>query len=251
MEYTIDKLDEAICYYLSLHRDELISIDNIYKDLCADNICPSLNNWITRDVHKLKFTTLCHIIDTKIEGIHKIYKGSHLFLIMTNKPLNEIEKQAHYILVPPTSILSSSDNVIENLMSDGNWKKKFPYTVLKLACNKKDRELIRNIINSVDIDDCLNTNERSKLFEQLPKDEEGFSLLTDIMTYNYDKKIGQFSNENDKVRYKYEKLCDETNKLQSEIEKCRKDLTDTNKQIVFLVIFCFLFFSLYMVKLFS
>lgn len=236
MEYTIDKLDEAICYYLSLHKDEAISIQRIYNELCTENICPDLKNYKNREMNKITFTSLCHIMDTKIEGIQKIYKGTTLYLVLTDKSKYDIavkyggyDKLVDDKSIP--SVLPPQDIVLEHILSTADWNNKYSLTdrfnetdtVMHIICRKGNRNLLKKMMNEFDFDPYLKNTLGQTLMDVLPRTDEGFMMLTDLLTYDHDKKMFSLRRELQDVKICNTKCSDLSYSSRMDAEKFKND----------------------------
>merc|ERR1711871_375304 len=93
MEYTIDNLDKAVFYYLSNNQNTPKSINSIFNGLCQENIVPELNNKENHDINVIKLKSLCYLMDTKFQNIHKLYSNGILHLVCSkNKDFGLTEK---------------------------------------------------------------------------------------------------------------------------------------------------------------
>jgi hypothetical protein len=101
MEFNLDRLDNAIYYYLTLNAEQALSLNKIYNALITDNICPELLGLVLnkREENKKLFHNVCEHIEKQYDNIEKINKDNIIYLKFTNvkkdKVYNDINEELY------------------------------------------------------------------------------------------------------------------------------------------------------------
>ena len=122
MQYSLEQIDEAIYYYLTLNQNTLKTTDQIYLGLIDENICPELKHKYDENL----FRSICEDLNTKFDSIVKTMQDQTIFLKFIEKPVfKTIEDELFYYceksdLATCEIILSDPNNIIDyDYKSDG------------------------------------------------------------------------------------------------------------------------------------
>lgn len=199
MEYTIDKLEDAIMYYLTLEPDTPKSVYKIYNDLIADKICPSLNEIKNKDIYKMKFTTLCHTMDTRYTNLKKFHANQVLYLVFTTKNVTEfIDNNYPTAYTSNTSELPKNCDMIEYILNNPDYCSDFDFTdfidgndtVLHVICRNNNVNLLNKLLDRYNVD--VNIKNKNN---QMPVEVTMSTEVTKkLIEYQYKKREIEYEN---------------------------------------------------------
>ncbi|AYV78798.1 MAG: hypothetical protein Edafosvirus34_8 [Edafosvirus sp.] len=205
MEYAIEKLDEAIVYYLTINPNVPKSIYQIYDGLCQEKICPDLNkSFMTKDINKTRFTTLCHILDTQYNNIHKFYDRNMLYLLFSTKDKSEVISNNNMLVrgnnmpmnkYDPTFMfeLPNQCNVIAYMLDNKDYCSKFNLTdymddknnMLHAVCQNNRMDLLERILSSYDVDLNIKNRDGKTALDLVTN----VQMMRKLLEYDFNKKL--------------------------------------------------------------
>lgn len=114
MEHNLEELDECIFDYLSSNADNVISIDNIYRDITSDegHRCPDL-----RYQDASLFIDHCFGLDKKFSRVKCFLNEGRMFLLFSKK--NVVEDSFRKI---DTCVCFSSDQILSSVLKSKSTK---------------------------------------------------------------------------------------------------------------------------------
>jgi CRISPR/Cas system CSM-associated protein Csm4 (group 5 of RAMP superfamily) len=239
-EYTINELDKAIFYYLSINElDVPISISTIYNNLHTENICPELYNLENIKINKIRFTTICHTITEKYDNVYKLYENDSMYLMLSSK--KDIEK-IKYAVTDDFKNFINYEQLFKNILNENNCNNyekletiildKFNEhdTMLHIICRNGYENLLNDILNTycVDFDTNILNSLDETLMDVLPETKTGMDMMEILLYYEHGKQYLQLKIKNhdekllieqEKIQIEKEKLLIEQEKIQIEKEK--------------------------------
>ena len=222
MEYTLDKLDDAIYYYLSLTLNKPQSVVTIYNDLCSKNICPDLKNPENREINKLKFISMCRcVISTKFSDIQKVFINNDLYLVLTaySEDVEDAKDNVNFEdtkYFQPTvdttadakdSTWNNHNEIFSYMIDNNNFEHNTIFddynnvdTVLHAICRNGNVTLLNKILNLYDIDINSENSLGETLVDVLPKTSDGFAIMKSLIEYDKDKEINELKSRIDSLK---------------------------------------------------
>lgn len=199
MEYNIEKLDEAIVYYLTYNPDIPKSINQIYNSLCEEKICPDLGkSFINKDINRIRFSTICHVLDSQYDNIHKFYNGTQLYLMFSTKDKADIIKSNQSLIGHQNPIQHQFDipnhcNIIDYILDNSNYYSQFSLaefmdgknTALHIVCKEGRLDLLNKILDKYDI----NIQTKNKDGQSIVELVTNAQIMKKLLDYDYSKKI--------------------------------------------------------------
>lgn len=202
MQYSIDQVDKAIYYYLTLHKDDAISTHKIFDALCKEDICPDLKNYANKDINKIIFTTECHIIEHKYDDIYKLLKGNTLYLVFTSKSKQDAVLK-HSSLDDLQEPVEKPLSIINYMLTRNDWPTNYSFTekynetdsILHIVCKEGVRQLLKQLLQNFNVNINSVNSLGQTLKDVLPRNDNGFAMLEDILAYEQSNKLHELYQE--------------------------------------------------------
>ena len=203
MQYCLDKLDDAIYYYLTLNKNVEKSQSEIYNALISEDICPDLighkNN--RRDINKIEFKTICFTMDLKYDSIKKCLKNGNYYLIFSDEPLKP----------EPCAIIESDDSKI----TDAN-------ELLFKACQDSNIQAVENLLNNHDIDIKYKKDNLS-FYDVLSDNHVSILIAKKLFKYEHKNELLNLHNKIKELKQINTLYLNEHSKLKNEVCQLKKN----------------------------
>jgi len=247
MEYSIDKLDEAIVFYLTCNPDKPKSIYEVYNGLCEEKICPDLNkSFMTKDINKTKFTTICHVLDTLYCNIHKFYSNNTLYLMFSLKDKNQIILSNYHLIKNVTNpvcefLAPDQCNVINYMLDNKNYCTSFNLTefmndrdtMLHIVCQSNRVDLLDKMLLSYDVDINVKNKEGKTPLDISTNNQ----IMRKLLEYDFNRKLLKLQVDKQDLKENNTHIINTTS---LSLNKCSEDMQKLKNQMY---MYKFLFFA--------
>lgn len=200
MNYTLADLDKAIYFCLTFKKDNLVSYDTLYTDLCSSGICTDLINH--KQLGKKRFESACETIIHNFDDVYHVKLDNMKdYLIFTNKTCMEILMIYGGTVSSHNGTVSRGDSNIQNpllnvkqdeLMINKNWLDEHnpldQYnrvdTFMHAICRHADIDLFEYVISKYDIDFATVNKSGQTIIDVIPNTQNGFIIMQLCASYS-------------------------------------------------------------------
>lgn len=202
MEFTIDKLDNAIKYYLSTEPNTPHSVNKIWGEMVE--ICPNLHNKSEITMNKIKFNTLCRTLDLENTSIEKMYNKGLLYLMFrTRDNVKVIDNKDYKQVQFEDDNVTSLDMVrymikSKNVLSDATLNSNFDEhnnTPIHILCKHNDYNMLGYVMDTYDVD----YNKKNKFGEtylDIAVKNKSVKCVTLLLEHKYIDQINAVNRKN-------------------------------------------------------
>jgi hypothetical protein len=206
MEYTLDKLDDAIFYYLSTKPNTPLSFYQIFDGLCRDKVVPDLLLQHNRDINKLKFTASCCILDSKFNNIYKYPYDKTIYLMFSTKSKLECLQMLDSFVGATRAIKKPDDDtkfydidyceLVDFSLKNPQYSPTLNFkelidgknTILHLVCINKRQDLLTKLLDNYNIDTSIK-NFSGKTPVDILMEQNNIVMVLELLHYNHKKEL--------------------------------------------------------------
>jgi hypothetical protein len=214
MEYSIEQLDAAILYYLSTNANIAMSIKKIYNDICEEKICPDLYDQRLKEINKIKFTTICHTMDSRFTNLHKYFSNGTLYLMFSTRNKDDVLKSFFDNTNKVDEIANNQMEVpeycdiIKFALDNPQHSAKLKFddymdgtnTVLHIICINKRHDLLKKLLESYDVNTNIMNKDQKTPFDLLSDDKSTVLMMRELSDYNLKKNLLALEITSQKIR---------------------------------------------------
>lgn len=165
MEYPYSKLEDAIVFFFTLHKEEQFTKEQLFDGLIANNICPELSSkYIVQGNFWNDFTAKCESTVVKFDNIHK--NGLYYYYEKSHTHKSDV-KTIRKFLEDPSSYV---DITLGAPYANGQ-------SILHILCIMCEHELLDGLCKLYVVDLHTKNESGQTLFDVIPNTTEGFKTF--------------------------------------------------------------------------
>lgn len=203
MEYSVDKLDEAIYFFLTTHPDIPYSVSSIYKNIIDENICKELKD----DNYQTHFRTICMMLNRMFKHVHKFYIDDTIYLIYsTDDDVTVLNKHKY-----SNSLLAESNIDIDNMFDTHDYCNMLQYMIknpllkskynidefvndndaaIHVATKENNDELVQAICTNFNVN-ISRKNKEGKTPIDIAMENNNTKIMKSLLTFSMESEIGK------------------------------------------------------------
>lgn len=233
MEYSIEKLDEAIFNCLVSTPAEWISVNTIFDTICKNGTCPELAEKRNLVLNKRRFMTECRTLGKKFNKISQQKIGKTLYLRFDVVDLKDEDELLTYeqICEEAKLNLNLTEELLKPFEKENETEKNS--TLLHEICRSGNYELLDKIHEYIE----TNIYHENKLNESLVdvvnlKTENGRKVMDVLLMINASQIVSYGTKISD-LKHILERKARETNALREKFDELNfKFSTTTNNNFI-------------------
>ncbi|VVU94661.1 hypothetical protein CPAV1605_386 [seawater metagenome] len=222
MEYTLENLDKAVFYYLSINKESPKTVNQIFHGLTDQEIVPELKERKSHSINVIKVKSLCHLMDDKYKPIHKIFDKGTLHLVYSDKEVNDILIDNN-LEVEDSENEVDYDEVIKDLAHN---PQTYPYiqindtldgknTAFHMCCKIDDSKYLKSLLENYEVDMDIRNGDNLKGLDIVKQNNFGDHIIL-IKDHYYNRIITNLKNVNQKLQTEYAMQTDQADFLRRE-----------------------------------